>query len=544
MGILLSQHINAQMPNGCGLDLNSNSNDTTPTVAGCIDIDEILAELANGDNCRFIYLNINVHFFVNSDCSGDLIVPAGRKPSEANSIAEALIGDANYKLYQNFTQWNQAGSVKLCNPFQYVLKGVYIHCDNSTLIFQARNQISSIQNLYGINKNSEFNLFISPCLNCSGVAEAIGGPFTGLNLADLTAGALNHEIGHLMGLDHSWIEDGISDTPPINFDLDRNCDGIISNNFNDQEREQQCFNKLVGTDPVISAYDKIGASSGSNGIHDCNETNPCPVHPCCFDQWQNNNTMAYNAHQNSFTFGQIKNMLGVLNDFKCELINSINSNRNCPPPNAFISTPLQNISGGSACSNCFDLSASYNEEKYKIKVYEIVGGIETLVQDRPWVIGNATKICFNNSTIIPIGNFQILKSNTHYKFELIVDRLNPDCSDPHSASKEFTTGNCPPYNALSNDPNFQTMIAMPNPGSGDCLVSFVGAAQEGFNVYALNQSNGQIIDLYSNFISSLTGLNSITLDTDNLASGNYIILAIGESHQYYCNWINYNLWNE
>jgi hypothetical protein len=118
-----------------------------------------------------------------------------------------------------------------------------------------------------------------------------------------------------------------------------------------------------------------------------------------------------------------------------------------------------------------------------------------------------------------------------------VDRLNPDCSDPHSASKEFTTGNCPPYNALSNDPNFQTMIAMPNPGSGDCLVSFVGAAQEGFNVYALNQSNGQIIDLYSNFISSLTGLNSITLDTDNLASGNYIILAIGESHQYYCNWI-------
>ncbi|MGB3132585.1 MAG: hypothetical protein WBB26_12970, partial [Saprospiraceae bacterium] len=434
MGILLSQNINAQMPSGCGLNQSNNSNDTTPTVAGCIDIDEILAELANGDNCRFIYLNLNVHFFVNSDCTGDLIVPAGKKASEANAIAEKLIDDANYKLYQNFTQWNQTGSVKLCNPFHYVLKGVYIHCDNSPLIFQARELISSIQNLYGINKNSEFNLFISPCFNCSGVAEDIGGSSTGLNLADLTDGALNHEIGHLLGLRHSWRSDGISDTPPLSFELDRNCNGIISNVTDDNETDQQCFNKLVGTDPLHPDYDKIGAPSGSNGIHDCNETSPCPVHPCCFDQWQNNNTMANNAHQNSFTFGQFKKMLEVLNDFKCELINSINSNRYCPPPNAFISAPLPNTVGSTACSNCFDLTASYNEEKYKIKVYEIVGGMEILVQDRPWVIGNATKICFNNSTTVPIGNFQILKSNTHYKFELIVDRLNPECSDPHSAS--------------------------------------------------------------------------------------------------------------
>jgi hypothetical protein len=67
----------------------------------CIDVEEIMEELDGGDHCRLIWINLNVHFFVDDDSTNNLITPNGHVVSEANKLAEDLVNEANYYLYLN-----------------------------------------------------------------------------------------------------------------------------------------------------------------------------------------------------------------------------------------------------------------------------------------------------------------------------------------------------------------------------------------------------------------------------------------------------------
>ncbi|MEP7198054.1 MAG: hypothetical protein ABI851_16160 [Saprospiraceae bacterium] len=507
--------------------------DTALLSPGCIDVDEILDELEDGDNCRLIWINVNVHFFVNDDCQGNLIVPSNSKQSEANSIAEGIINAGNYAHYQNEVQKNQQGSVKLCNPFQYVLKGVYIHCEDDNI--DARYNITGFNARFGVNVNSELNLYIAPCTNCTGIASGIGETNSAMSIIFLSGGNINHEFGHLMNLDHSWINDKISDTPPLSFDLDRNCDGDL---FDLKEIEQQCWNKINGSDPVNVETDQIGMnSSGSrfyNGVNDCSEQSPCPPSPCCQDQWINNNTMAYNAAQNSFTYLQLKQMLMNLNNYKCEFINSIKTDRSCAPPAAFISDALPGITNNNPCKNCFDLSASFNEERYKIKLYKIINSVEQLVQETSWITGQADKICFTNGSYV--GN-HFLIPNTTYRLELIVGRLDGNCEDTDINSKMFTTSGCDTDQSQTGNPTYQSMIISPNPGTTTAQLSFDANVNEDFTIFGVRQSTGQLSEIIHSYIASEEGTQSVEINTNGLASGTYSILCIGTYHNYYRNWV-------
>lgn len=526
---ILQKTFTQNMP--CGLDSTYVVFDSLQTTNDCIDVQEILDELDNGDNCRLIWINVNVHFFVLNSNLNDLIVPSGKKTKDANKLAEDLINDANYNFYVNPIQKNQSGSIKLCNPFQYVLKGVYIHQISSINQILARYLIKQIGIDFGINKPTEFNLFISPCEGCSGVAEWIGEHYINFNISELRGQTLNHEFGHLMGLEHSWVSDGIDDTPPLNFNLDRNCDGNISQS---NEVQQQCWNKIATGTPPDPGNDQIGMnfSNGrnSNGINDCDETSPCPISPCCLDQWINNNVMANNAEQNSFTYLQLKRMLEVLLKYKCNYINTIQTDRSCLAPNAFISDPLPGTNNIYPCSGCFDLSASVNENKHKIRIYKITNGTEQLVYDPGWKNVAATKICYNNFQQVPIGTNSIyLSSNSNYRLELTVGRFN--CDAIHTANRLFTTGDCPPNAAYPNS-NPGDMNISPNPASTDVNINFDLQASDQFTLFAFNPIANQYIELFNSTVVSNSGEGNINVSVDNLNSGTYALILIGSERIY------------
>ena len=58
---ILQKTFTQNMP--CGLDSTYVTFDSLQTTNDCIDVQEILDELDNGDNCRLIWINVNVHFF-------------------------------------------------------------------------------------------------------------------------------------------------------------------------------------------------------------------------------------------------------------------------------------------------------------------------------------------------------------------------------------------------------------------------------------------------------------------------------------------------
>ncbi|MCC7026242.1 MAG: hypothetical protein IT265_04760 [Saprospiraceae bacterium] len=530
---ILEKTFTQNMP--CGLDSTYVPFDTLQTNNGCIDVQEILDELDNGGNCRLIWINVNVHFFVLNSNLNDLIVPSGMKAKDANKLAEDLIIDANYQFELNPIQKNQSGSIKICNPFRYVLKGVYIHQIADINQAQARPQsrLTQLGITFGINETNEFNLFISPCSGCSGIAEGFGLNFINFNVSDLRGQTLNHEFGHLMDLGHSFEQDGIADTPPLVFDLDRNCDGILSTQ---NEKGFQCWNKIMAGTPPDPGNDQIGMnfSNGkySNGINDCEETSPCPTSPCCLDQWINNNAMAYNAEQNSFTYLQLKQMLEVLLDYKCDYINIIQTetNSSCLTPNAFISDPLPGTNNIYPCSGCFDLSASVNEDKHKIRIYKITNGTEQLVYDSGWKNVKATKICYNNFQQVPIGTNSIyLSSNSNYRLELTVGRFN--CDAIHTSSRLFTTGDCPPNAAYPNS-NPGDMDISPNPTSSYLNINFDLQASDQFTLFAFNPLTNQYIELFNSTVISNSGAGNINVSVDQLTSGTYALILIGTEHIY------------
>jgi len=515
----------------CPHDTLSPFPDTVYNANPCLDVNEILNELEGGDHCRLIWINLNVHFFVLNGSSDQLITPTGHKAIESNRIAEELINDANYLLYRNEIQINQDGSVKLCNPFQYVLKGVYVHSVSSKAEVDAVFNIRKMYNLYGINTSSEFNLFISPCKECSGIAGGLGGNISYFNLELLGGNVLNHEWAHTMGLGHSWNEDGLSDTPPIHFDVDRNCDG----DFNDaKELNQQCFGKISSSDLFSPACDNIGMSWNGknwfNGINDCLETTPCPTNPCCLDEYQNNNVMAYNACQCSFSYLQIRRILEQLLSYKCDYINTIQMDRGCWALSAFISMPLPDQSNYGNCSTCFDLSASYNDQKHLIRVYELNGPSVILVYNSGWINTPATKVCFKNYGFAQ-STGKYLKANTNYKIELSVGRAD-DCISPVSYSRYFQTGICSP-NSWEQFMNFTDLLIFPNPASTSIRFKFDAFEGEEFSVIAMNQETAHISVLNSSSYIGHEGENELEQSVTSLCSGTYSIFLIGIEHNYY-----------
>jgi hypothetical protein len=198
------------------------------------------------------YLKINIHFMLKSDGSGNYSEYSNGKipatPAQNGFwYAQSLIDNANIQLANN-QPMNLPKENTTPNPptkIRLALSGVYFHRDSKNYYYTPSNKSSrKLNDTYGINRNSEINVFIqqdTPSVAFGGIACGLGNcwnscttpwiKLTGVWLNSISgSGAtpdqigrtMNHEVGHVLGLAHTF--DGsfnctaphsrCSDTPP------------------------------------------------------------------------------------------------------------------------------------------------------------------------------------------------------------------------------------------------------------------------------------------------------------------------------------------
>lgn len=311
------------------------------------------------------YVEVNYHFIQKSDGTGNFGETSdglGSTAMDGYRWAELVVKSANDKLEANPPMWLPNTGVPnptVASRMRYVLKGVYFHKSDADYNRQ-HWEISTINATYGINKATEINVF-SYNLNADGVASTVATPSASAgddrlacgindwtryykvwgytptnNWTALQSGVIfDHEIGHLLGLWHTWAgDDGCVDTP---------------------------------NNPNCWSY---------------NTTNP----NC--DSWSEitNNMMDYGENSKTFSPCQVGRMHTRLN-LNSALNNYIHSCDGCAPVAAF-----SKMRGTRANGVNINAMACFNEDKYLVEICEIAS-------NNPSASCTATGVYYNSGWI-------------------------------------------------------------------------------------------------------------------------------------------------
>lgn len=224
-----------------------------PIVSTCRDFANYAPDSLHPSHTPIRYIRLNFHFINSQDSSHNFSV------SEGIRYAKSLVYYANEKLRNNKKMFLPQGNKTPVLPtrYQYILagvvgdtqdKGVYFHYDDELCVFDAKNTKSNHpQSLYsadhfekyGVRKGEVINVFIldqkpEQLFNNQTIMDGVGTPrwvkiasphqilkkhFIDLGspleqVLRFAANLLNHELGHSLGLSHTWVEnDGCEDTP-------------------------------------------------------------------------------------------------------------------------------------------------------------------------------------------------------------------------------------------------------------------------------------------------------------------------------------------
>lgn len=498
----------------CGFDDNVQAQtlpDTTVTIEGQ-SIDSIK------ESCALIYLPVNLHFFLEDDCS-EGIQPANLdgityvSPCEADDIAGEIIDALNYSHQYmsdnplgyneqwNGQHWNAPVSGPVCIPFRFVLVGVHIHCDSE--IRNKQNEHISDYAQFDVDPSSTFNIYIAD-VNLAGQAGANGYTAYGSGRTivetiepDEIGNLLSHEFSHMLGLKHAFDDDNCNDTwgeelaDHLNAYHDLNCNGIRDSG----EGIKTCWSN--DNDPY------------------CIDPQACDYHPCCQWEWQDNNVMTYsswasNHEYSAYTDCQITRALIGLGSFHNGKIQAVDPT--CLPATSVISkNPVEN--------RLLFTSASRNYDEYKIDILSTSG---SLIKTTGWRTGMTTRYRLSDDPSLTPGMTYVARLHVSSSCGSMDDSevlfVQPSATlSPTPGECEMTEPYIPPLElALS-----------PNPiESGQLTVSFELPYSSTVQIYRIPVLNPGASQLEYNSSQALSGPQQVQLNSGQWASGVYGIYII------------------
>ncbi len=180
-------------------------------------------------------IRVNFHVMNSADSTHNF------RASEARPFLRQLLEVANMRMDTNIRNWRSPdGTPILPKNYRYVLcpqpksndDGIYFHYNDQDYYFVSSGKYQNnydydLIRKYGIGLDSIFNIFIQVHpddsiksktyrANWQGIALTNGLKMAGIyetkHQASAYVGLMNHEIGHLLNLDHAWSYDGCPDT--------------------------------------------------------------------------------------------------------------------------------------------------------------------------------------------------------------------------------------------------------------------------------------------------------------------------------------------
>jgi len=439
------------------------------------------------------YLRVNYHFILKDDGTGNFN-EYGDGQGNGNQYngfvrAKEIIENANSELSALTENWLPSGETKTVLPtrFRYILTGVYFHRDSKMFNKDhSTNYFLAGHKKYDINPESSINVYDTKIIGASGFATGIGvqqGDYTcfvdnyDAYLAYPTwdahpAQLLNHEIGHILDLRHSFSApstDKCDDTPPNPncwaFTGTPPCDtwNNISNNIMDYN---QYYPHAYTPCQVGRIHDYLNGPKGNYIIHSCNACKPA-------------------------------NALAWIEREKCVL------------PRKFYQVKL----------NC---QGSYNVDKYLLEICEIAdndnldctGGY----YNSGWINGAPG--------VLDLSSVYTFTPDKHYKIRFSGD--NTDCPSLSSSVNIIYTKDC--GETGTSDPHIIiNPIVAPNPGSGLRTISFSLSKQADVSIYLVNGSTSQIQSQILDSYSLQPVLNLFGFNDSGLANGQHYVTITADN---------------
>jgi len=456
-----------------------------------------------------LYLKVNVHFFVDDECEGDLAaapyVTSDLDQKKAWIIARQMIDDANnhfITMGENPQSLNHQWHTQEHNvddspahpiPLRYILKDVYVHCDadaHSTPV--SASKFSS----HLVDEDEILNIFVSSITTANGFA------FSSVPLIvveDFSSGLFNHEVGHILGLPHTHGNPTFcNDTWRYNWVWEP-C-GYASSSGN------RCWHS-----------DNIFENQNA-----CDVNIFCEAHPCC--EWiaQNNNIMTYSAWAgnpvySALTQCQLGKSMEKLSTALCDYVEAVNPS--CPPVSAITSPILENGS----CNFCIDLRASMGGTAYKLDFYKLPS---QNLASTGWIQGSPGKYCWNTVQHKPGSGAWLngLQPESEYKMVLSVRNA---CDEVATYEREIGT---PEDCFTSVDDAVVQVNVIPNPIATNLQIDYEIFNTADVLIYVLNPITGVYANGFIDEGTKNSGIHTVYFTTSTWATGHQYLIFYVNGH--------------